>query len=86
MSRKKIMQELNVIFIKLFKNSKIKLTENVAEHDIDDWDSMHHIQLIVAIEAHFKIRFTTSDIQAPKHIANIVDIIEQKLKISNHSN
>jgi len=79
MNRDNILADLNVIFRKLLKNQNIRLSENMTDEDIDDWDSLAHIQIVVAIETLYHIRFTTGEIQKQRSIRNLLDIIEPKL-------
>ncbi|MES1159962.1 MAG: acyl carrier protein [Bacteroidota bacterium] len=75
-----LIKQLNVIFIDVLDNDAISLTADTTAADIAEWDSLSHIQLVVAIEKHFKIRFTASEIQSWKNIADMVRSIDSKLK------
>lgn len=57
-----IMKEVNSIFIELFNDESIVLNESSDTNTIDAWDSLNHIQVITAIEKHFKIRFELNDL------------------------
>jgi acyl carrier protein len=47
--------------------------------DIEDWDSLSHIHLMVAIEKHFKIRFTSSEISNFKNVGEMVETVKNRL-------
>ena len=78
MRKDEILRELNLIFIDILDNENIILNENITAEDIEEWDSLAHIQLAIAIEKHFKIRFTTYDIQNWKNIGDLIKCIESK--------
>jgi acyl carrier protein len=80
MERTEIFNELNGIFTDVLDlDEPITLTEKSSADDVEEWDSLTHIQLIVAIEKHFKIKFTSKDILSWKNVGEMVDCISQKL-------
>lgn len=74
-----ILKQLNVIFIDIIDNEDMLLTNETTAGDVDGWDSLTHIQLVVAIEKHFKIRFTSKEIQSWKSVGELVDCIANKV-------
>ena len=53
-------EQLNAIFCKVFDDNDIKIAPEMTADDIDEWDSLSHVNLVVAIEKYFKIKFKTS--------------------------
>lgn len=79
MNSNEIISECNKIFIDQLDNSAIVLKRETTAADVEEWDSLTHIQLVVAVEKHFKIRFTTAEIQDFKNVGEMCDTIEKKL-------
>jgi len=79
MEKKEILAQLNEIFKQELDNDDITLTYESTGYDIEEWDSLSHIHLVVAAEKHFKIKFTTAEIQNFKKAGEMCDCIEQKL-------
>ena len=72
------MAEVQDIFRDVLDNEDILLVDNTTANDVEEWDSLTHIQLIVAIEKHFKIKFTSMEILSWQNVGEMVDCINQK--------
>lgn len=75
MTRETIFDRLNAIFRDLFDDDTISVLEATTAQDIDDWDSLAHINLIVAIEQDFGIKFSMGEVTGMKNVGEMVDII-----------
>ena len=71
----KIYPRLNEIFRDTFDDDTIELTPNTTAHDIKDWDSVNHINLIVAIEEDFHIKLKTAELESLKDVGEMVRLI-----------
>lgn len=80
MENQEILAQLNTIFKDIMDNDALVLTENSSAADIEEWDSLTHIQLIVSIEKHFKMRFTSAEITGLKNVGEMCALIHSKLK------
>jgi acyl carrier protein len=78
MEKADLLKQVNDIFIDILDNDDIVLTYESSANDVDDWDSLNHIQLVVAIEKAFKIRFTSQEIQRWKNVGEMLDCIIAK--------
>jgi acyl carrier protein len=78
MERNEILKQMNAVFIDTLENESIILSENTKATDIDEWDSLTHILLVVAMENNFNIRFTSSEIQEWNNVGQIIDSILSK--------
>jgi acyl carrier protein len=74
-----ILKEVNEIFIDVLDNDKIVVKESTTANDVEEWDSLTHIQLVVAIEKHFKLRFTAAEIQKWKNVGEMCNAIQKGL-------
>lgn len=79
MKRIDIFEKLTEIFIDIMDNDEIELKEETTATDIDEWDSLTQVQLVVAIEKEFGIKFTSSEITSWPNVGAMVDCIENKL-------
>jgi len=75
----KIKDELQKVFHQVFDDDTIELFPEMTSNDIEDWDSLMHINLIVAIEKKFAIKFFTQDITDTKNVGKFLQLIEKKL-------
>jgi acyl carrier protein len=74
-----ILEQVNKIFRDILDNDEIVVYEKTTAEDVAEWDSLSHIQLVVAVEKHFKIRFTASEINGFKNVGEMCEGILKKL-------
>ena len=80
MEREEIFSKLNEIFEDVLDLDETpELTDDTSAEDIEEWDSLSHIQLIVAIEKAFKIKFTSHEILKWKNVGEMLDSMISKL-------
>tara|TARA_B100001250_G_C19556266_1_gene681299 strand:+ start:395 stop:643 length:249 start_codon:yes stop_codon:yes gene_type:complete len=80
MDRNELLNQVNKIFIDTLDIEDIVIEETTQATDVDEWDSLTHIILVVALEKHFKIRFSSKEIQAWKDVGAMLDSIKEKIK------
>jgi len=78
MEQDTILKDLNKIFIRVFEDDSIQLNENTTTADIDAWDSLNHIQMITAVEKHYKIRFNLNELLNFKNVGDLCRSIKAK--------
>lgn len=78
MNNEEILSKLTTIFHDELDNDTIILSEETSAEDIEEWDSLSHIQLIVAVEKAFKIRFTSSEIQSWNNVGEMIACMQNK--------
>ena len=84
MSYEEVFSEVNKIFIDFFEDESIDLEYETTADDIEDWDSLTHVQLILKIEKHFKIKFRLAEVQKFKNVGVMCDYIVQHLNNSTN--
>ena len=72
-------EQLNSIFCRVFDDNDIRIMPDMTANDIDGWDSLSHINLVVAIEKHFKIKFKNSEIIKWKNVGQMYDSIKAQV-------
>ncbi len=78
-----LVSQLQEVFRNVFSDHSIVLNERMTADDIDGWDSLTHINLIIAIEKRFGVKFATAEISKLKedgaNVGSIVQALEVKL-------
>lgn len=75
MTREKVFEKLDEVFQDVFDDETIHVTDSTTANDIEDWDSLEHINLVVAVEKKFGIKFNMGEVNAMKNVGEMVDII-----------
>ena len=79
MNKDDILEQLQPIFQDILDQPNVVITRDSNAHNVEDWDSLAHINLITTIEKHFKIKFALEQLQGLKNVGEMVDLIESKL-------
>ena len=79
MERQDVLKQVNEIFIDVFEKEGLVINDQTTAQDIDAWDSLAHIHLIVAIERSFKIRFSSKEMQSWENVGEMIDSICAKI-------
>ncbi len=78
MDQPQIYTRLKGIFEDVFDDDSIVITPGLSAKDVDGWDSLTHIRLILTIEKAFKVKFSTSDIGNLKNVGDLVALISAR--------
>jgi acyl carrier protein len=79
MQSQEIYAQLSDIFHDLFDDDGLVLTPELTAADVPEWDSFNHINLIVAVESRFKIKFQTAELEQLHTVGHLAGLIEKKL-------
>ncbi len=72
-NKEKILKRLNKIFIEIFDDESIILSNNTNAEDIEEWDSLNQIKIILECEKEFSVKLNARDINALENIGSMVD-------------
>lgn len=78
MSREEIFERVNKVFRDIFDDESITVTDATTANDIEDWDSLEHINLIVAVEEEFGMKFKMGEVVEMKNVGEMADIIAER--------
>ena len=75
MTREEVDETLNGVFQDVFDDESITVNDETTSDDIEDWDSLEHINLIAAVEQEFGVKFNMGQVVSMKNVGEMVDII-----------
>lgn len=75
MTREAAYEIVNEVFRDVFDDESITVEDATTAEDIEDWDSLEHINLITAIEQEFNIKFSMGQVVTMKNVGEMIDII-----------
>ena len=71
-------QKLTDIFRKTFFQPTLEIHEGMTANDVEGWDSLSHINLVLAIEDEFGISLTTRDVRSMKNVGDLIQLVARK--------
>ena len=80
MTREEVFNGVQDIFRDIFDEDDMVIEDKTSSDDIEDWDSLNHINLVSAIEKEFEIKFALGELMALKDVGAMVNLIVEKLK------
>tara|TARA_B110000977_G_scaffold201659_1_gene297548 strand:+ start:322 stop:561 length:240 start_codon:yes stop_codon:yes gene_type:complete len=79
MNENEVTKKLKEIFKSIFSDSNFTFSRKLSANDVDEWDSLRHVNLIVAIEKKFKISFTLEELEKQNSVGDTIDLILKKM-------
>jgi acyl carrier protein len=81
MEKDAILKKLNEVFREVFDLDDVVVTRETVADDIEEWDSLEHINLISAVESTFRMKFKMKEVSTMKNVGEMVDIIAERSKL-----
>lgn len=78
MDEAEIYTRLGEIFADVFDEDSIAITPELSAKDVDGWDSLTHIRLMLTVEKAFKVKFATSEIGKLENVGDLVALIRSR--------
>ena len=80
MTREMLFDGVQDIFRDIFDEEDMVIEDKTSSDDVEEWDSLNHINLVSAIEKEFEIRFALRELMALKDVGSMIDLMVKKLK------
>jgi len=80
MTREEVFNGVQDIFRDIFDEDDMVIENSTSSDDVEDWDSLNHINLVSAIEKEFKIKFSLRELMTLKDVGAIINLIVEKVK------
>jgi acyl carrier protein len=74
------LDEIQPIFRDILDQPDLEITRDSNASNVEGWDSLAHVNLVTAIERHFRIRFALGELQELKNVGEMIDLISAKSK------
>ncbi|WP_223798269.1 acyl carrier protein [Sphingomonas nostoxanthinifaciens] len=78
MDRAQILSDLTTIMREYFDDETLVLTEDTTADEVEEWDSLSHVNIMAAVEQHFGIKIATAEVDHLKNVGELVNLIEKK--------
>jgi acyl carrier protein len=72
------LDRIQKVFRKVLDNDELVLQRETTAADVEDWDSLNHISLIVAVEREFRVKLTTGEIAGLRNVGDLADVVARK--------
>ena len=79
MERTDLINRISAIFRKVFDDDGLVITPEMTADDIEEWDSLSYIRLIVSHEIEFGVKFKTTEISDLRNVGDFIDLLKSKL-------
>ncbi len=73
------LSELEPVFREVFDDPSITLSRETTANDVEGWDSLTHVNLVMALELRFGIRFALGELQSLRNVGEMADVINRKV-------
>lgn len=79
MDRDALLQEVEAVFRDVFEDDELKISAETKAEDVDGWDSLMHVSLMINVERVFGVKFSASQVASLKDVGELVNLLESRL-------
>jgi acyl carrier protein len=76
--RTEVMRRLTGVFQETFDDPRLELRDSMTAADVDEWDSLQHIVLVLAVEREFRIRLNPAEVGKLENVGRMIDLLQAK--------
>ncbi|MCR5267169.1 MAG: acyl carrier protein [Lachnospiraceae bacterium] len=79
MSREEVFEKVQELFRDVFDDDDLRISDQTNSDEIDDWDSLEHISLIISMEKEFSMKFDIKEVNKLENVGEMIDLILRKM-------
>ena len=79
MDRQEILNGVTEVIRNIFDDETLEITDSTTAADVDEWDSLEQINILVAVERKFSVRFSVGDVEGLRNVGELVDLVSSRL-------
>jgi acyl carrier protein len=81
MTQTEILEKLQAVFDDVFLED-VKVTPELSANDVEEWDSLLQISLVLGVEKAFNVRFRVGEVEGTKNLGEFADLIQKRMNQS----
>lgn len=78
-SQEELVKKLTLVFQDVFDDDDLAIYPEMTAADVDDWDSLKHITLVLAVEKAFQIRLKAAEVGALENVGQMIELLQKRL-------
>lgn len=78
-TQQELHEKLNTVFCDVFDDDSLRIHPETTARDIDDWDSLKHITLVLAVEKAFQVRLKAAEVGALENVGQMIELLHKRL-------
>lgn len=79
LSQEEILERLNKIFRDVLQDDELQLTMTTTASDVDGWDSLSHVRLVLTVEKDFSVKLSAAEIGRLKNVGDLVMLLSKRI-------
>ena len=79
MDKAEVLSQVRDILADVLDLPDLSVTQQTTAEDVEGWDSFNHINIVVAVESKFGIKFHTAEVEELRNVGDLVELVEKKL-------